>query len=336
MILQKEFFQLLSLSLFVTSVNPLMAAITEHPGSQSNELRKSNVQNDLQGVWDFRTITPLERPEELKHKEILSDEDEAELVQRALERQIDRPPPPGGVGGYNQFWMDRGTNVVDDRRTSLIVDPSDGKIPELTENSIRQKGSLDSDMPSERPVRYRAGGMGADGPEDRGLAERCILGFNAGPPMAPGGYNNNMQLFQTDDYVVILNEMVHHARIVPLDNRPHLPSKIKQWMGNSRGRWEHDTLVVETTNFTGKTASFAPNITTAFGTGQTLHLTERFKRLNQDTLLYEYTVSDPSTFTQSFTVAVPMKRGLAPLFEYACHEGNYAMFDILAGARVEE
>ena len=336
MILQKEFFRLFSISFFVITVNPLIAETQDRPAPQSDGPRASNGHPNLQGVWDFRTITPLERPEDFEHKALLSDEDEAALVQRALERQIDRPPPAGSVGGYNQFWMDRGINVVDDRRTSLIIDPLDGKIPELTQNAIRQKGSLDSDVHSVRPVRYRAGGMGTDGPEDRGLAERCILGFNAGPPIAPGGYNNNIQLFQTDNYVVILNEMVHHARIVPIDGRPHLSPKIKQWMGNSRGHWENDTLVVETTNFTGKTAGFAPNITTAFGTGQTLHLTERFKRLNQDTLLYEYTVSDPVTFTAPFTVAFPMKHGLAPLFEYACHEGNYAMFDILAGARVEE
>lgn len=177
--------------------------------------------------------------------------------------------------------------------------------------------------------------MGADGPEDRGLAERCIVGFNAGPPMAPGGYNNNVQLFQTSDHVVILTEMVHDARIVALDGRPHLPETIRQWSGSSRGRWVGDTLVVETTNFTDKTASFGPNITTAYGTGQTLHLTERFSRVGADTLLYEYTVSDPRTFAGPFTVALSMRRG-SGLFEYACHEGNYGMPDILAGARAQE
>ena len=290
---------------------------------------------DLGSVWDFRTITPLERPDEFAGQQVLTDEDEATLVKRAVERQIDRPPAPGGVGGYNQFWIDRGTNVVGDRRTSLIVDPPDGKLPSLTSNAFRQVGSLDADLASQLPVRYRAGGMGADGPEDRGLAERCLVGFNAGPPMAPGGYNNNMQLFQTSDYVVVVTEMVHDARIVPLDGRPHLPSSIRQWSGNSRGRWEHDTLVVETTNFTDKTASFGPVITTAYGIGRTLHLTERFSRTAEDTLLYQYTVTDPATFTRPFTVEIPMKRGEV-LYEYACHEGNYGLMDILAGARAQE
>ena len=297
--------------------------------------RQADGRPDLQGIWDFRTITPLERPEEFADRRLLTDEDVAALVERALERQVDRPPQPGSVGGYNQFWMDWGTNVVEDRRTSLIVDPPNGRLPPLTPNAFRQEGSLGSDLPSQLPVRYRAGGMGADGPEHRALAERCLVGFNAGPPMAPRGYNNNMQLFQTSDYVVIVTEMVHDARIVPLDGRPKLPGAIRQWSGSSRGWWEGDTLVIETTNFTDKIASYAPDITTAYGTGRTLHLTERISRTAEDTLLYQYTVTDPVTFARPFTVEVPMRRGIA-LFEYACHEGNYAMIDILAGARAEE
>ena len=317
------------------TVQPTMAQAQTATDGNWTVPRRADGRPDLQGVWDFRTITPLQRPEEFAGQQLLTDEDEATLVERALERQIDRPPPPGGVGGYNQFWMDRGTNVVEDRRTSLIVDPPEGRLPPLTPNAFQQEGSLNADLASQLPVRYRAGGMGANGPEDRGLAERCIVGFNAGPPMAPGGYNNNMHLFQTSDHVVILNEMVHDARIVPLDGRPHLPDTIRQWSGNSRGRWEGDTLIVETTNFTGKTASFGPVITTAYGTGTTLHLTERFSRIAEDTLLYQYTVTDPVTFTRPFTVEIPMRRGDA-LFEYACHEGNYGMLDILAGARARE
>ncbi len=149
--------------------------------------RQADGRPDLQGIWDFRTITPLERPEEFADRRLLTDEDVAALVERALERQVDRPPQPGSVGGYNQFWMDWGTNVVEDRRTSLIVDPPNGRLPPLTPNAFRQEGSLGSDLPSQLPVRYRAGGMGADGPEHRALAERCLVGFNAGPPMAPRG-----------------------------------------------------------------------------------------------------------------------------------------------------
>ena len=179
--------------------------------------------------------------------------------------------------------------------------------------------------PPDPPVRFLVGGMGMRGPEDRGLAERCLLGFNTGPPIVPvaprGRYNQNMQLFQTPDHVVVFTEMVHEARIVPLDGRDPLPDGIRQWMGSSRGRWEGDTLVVETTNFTDKTASFVPFTRLAIGTGRTLHLTERFRLVAADTLLYEFTIDDPASFTRPFTAAIPMKRGTAPLFEYADRSG---------------
>ncbi len=304
---------------------------------------------DLQGVWDFRTITPLERPNDLAEKAFLTDEEAAGLEQEAADRVArlaapsevrSEPLPAGGggaaVGAYNNFWFDTGTNVIEDRRTSLIVDPIDGKIPALVQGAVEQIGSAFEDVPSPRPIRYRAGGAGADGPEDRGLGERCLLGFNSGPPMIPSAYNNNMQLFQTEDHVVILNEMVHDARIVPLDGRPHVPDGTRQWMGDARGRWEGDTLVVETTNFTSLTPSFNPTITGGVGTGATLALTERFTRSDGDTLLYEYTVVDPATFTRPFSAAIPMRLSAGPIFEYACHEGNYGMQNILAGARAAE
>jgi hypothetical protein len=291
---------------------------------------------DLQGVWDFRTVTPMERPDKFAGQDVLTPEQAAELERQALERQVDGPPPKGSVGGYNQFWFDTRSAAIADRRTSLIVDPPDGKIPPLMPNARHQVGSLGEDTPSQLPVRYRSGGKGTDGPEDRGLAERCILGFNSGPPMLPGGYNQNFQLFQTSNHVVILNEMVHDARVVPLDGRPHLPGNIRQWMGDSRGRWDGDTLVIATTNFTDKTSSFSPSVMSAMGTGETLHLTERFTRVNADTLLYEYTVDDPATFTRPFTVAIHMRKSDKPIFEYACHEGNYGLLDILRGARAAE
>ena len=170
--------------------------------------------------------------------------------------------------------------------------------------------------------------MVTEGPEDRALSERCILGFNAGPPMTPSAYNNNVQLFQTPDTVVIFNEMVHDARIVPLDGRPHLAGSVRQWMGSSRGRWEGDTLVVETTNFLRET-SFT-------GSSANLRLVERFTRVADGTLLYEFTASDPTTYTRSWTAQVPMRLSDGHLYEYACHEGNYGMFNLLAGARAEE
>ncbi len=298
--------------------------------------RTADGRPDLQGVWDFRTITPLQRPAALGDKAVLTAEEAAQTeAQWANIKFFDRPAREGEVIAYNDFWLDLGTTVVGTRRTSLIVDPSDGRLPPLVPNVPRQVASLDADLPGERPVLYRAGGIGADGPEDRGVGVRCILGFNSGPPMMPSGYNN-MQLFQTPDHVVVLTEMVHDARIIPLDGRAHLPEEVQQWNGDSRGHWDGDTLVVETTNFTGKTASFNDNITTAIGTGETLHLTERFTRVDAETLLYEYTIDDPTAFTRPFTVAQPMRKNSGQIFEYACHEGNYGMTNMLTGARIQE
>ena len=291
---------------------------------------------DLQGVWDFRTITPLQRPRALGDRAALTEEEAASAEARAAQTQTALLEALGGkIGAYNAFWFDLGTNVVDSLQASLIVDPPNGQLPTLVEGAQRQMGSLTNDIPGERPVRYRSGGIGLDGPEDRALAERCLVGFNSGPPMMPSGYNNNMQLFQTPDHVIILNEMVHDMRSIPLDDRPHLRG-IRQWMGDPRGHWEGDTLVVESQNFTEKTSSFDPAATFGLGTGETLHLTERFTRLDGDTLLYEYTVDDPSTFAQPFTVALPMRKLELPVFEYACHEGNYGLLNILRGARADE
>ena len=301
---------------------------------------------DLQGVWDFRTLTPLQRPTDRADQAVLTAEEVAKIEANAVQRAIDADRPSevrteplevgGNVGAYNNFWFDRGAGVVDDRRTALIVDPPDGRVPTVQPSVPQQGGPAAEDATPKRPVRFRVGGIGMDGPEDRGLAERCLLGFNSGPPIVPAGYNQNLQLFQTASYVVILNEMVHDARIVPLDGRDHLPESIRQLMGDSRGYWDGDTLVVNTTNFTEKTASFNPSVTSAVGSGVTLRLTERFRRVADDTLVYEFTVDDAATFTRPFTASLPMKRGAAPLFEYACHEGNYGMRNLLSGARVEE
>ncbi len=272
---------------------------------------------DLNGVWDFRTITPLERPESHAGKAVLSDQEAAEFEARTAARRVDRKPRPGSVGGYNQFWFEWGTKVLNDKRSSLIVDPADGRVPPLTA-AAKDRAETLSAVRARRP----------EGPEDLNLWSRCLLGFNAGPPMNPSAYNNNFQLVQTADHVVILTEMVHDARIVPLDGRPHLPPDIRQWRGDSRGRWEGDTLVVETTNFTRET-SFR-------GSGPNLHLVERITHVDQDTLLYEYTMNDPESFTKPWSVAVTMRRSEEPMYEYACHEGNYAMTNILGGAREEE
>ena len=293
---------------------------------------------DLGGVWDFRTITPLERPEALGDKAVLTPEEAATFQKEALEaRNADRRD--GGARrdverAYNDFWWDYGDNLTEDLRTSLITNPTDGRIP------TRLPGVDDADAlrrdERRHPVKERVViGSPAHGPEDLGLSERCILGFNAGPPMLPSAYNNNFQLYQTPNYVVIYNEMVHDARIVPLDDRPHLPGTISQWLGDSRGHWEGNTLVVESTNFTGKTGSFY-TIARSYGSGSTVRLVERFTRIDDDRLLYAFTVDDPTTFSELFTAEIPMNRTDAPMFEYACHEGNYGMTNLLAGARVQE
>ena len=212
--------------------------------------------------------------------------------------------------------LDRGTKVVGDRRTSLIVDPPTGRVPALTPEGEKRKafgGRRD------RPA----------GPEDRNVAERCILGFNSGPPMEPRAYNNNVQIVQTPGYVAILNEMVHNTRIVPMHGRPH--GHLRQWNGDSRGRWDGDTLVVETKNFYGPTS-----FTERQGASGDMHLVERFTRLDAETLMYEFTVSDPKTWTKPWTVALPMTISSELIYEYACHEANYAMEAMLKGARLEE
>ena len=325
-----------TLAVLVLFLASALTSVSVDAQTATGPPRLADGRPDLQGVWDFRTITPLQRPRRLSDRAVLTEEEVAAVEARATQTQTALVESIGGtIGAYNAFWFDLGTNVVASRQTSLIVDPPDGRLPPLVEGATRQVGSLTRDIPGERPVRYRSGGIGLDGPEDRALAERCLLGFNSGPPMMPSGYNNNIQLFQTAEHVVILNEMVHDARSIPLDGRPHLDG-IRQWMGDPRGHWDGDTLVVESRNFTNMTSSFDPGATSGLGTGDTLHLTERFTRLDEDTLLYEYTVNDPSTFTRPFTVALPMQRLDLPIFEYACHEGNYGLLNILRGAREDE
>ena len=282
---------------------------------------------DLQGVWDFRTVTPLERPDEFEGKAFLTDQEANEFEQKLAATRVDRRPDEGNTGTYNQFWFDRGTSVVSDRRTSLIVDPSDGKIPTLTPAAIKRKAEMERERAGAGFHEVAPGGFVEDlGPG--GLQLRCITGFNSGPPMTPAAYNNNVQLFQTEDYVVLLNEMNHNARIVPLDGRAHID--LPQWTGDSRGHWEGDTLVVETSNFLRET-SFMRG-----GASKHLHLVERFTRVSGDMLVYEAAVDDPTMWTSQWTYEVPMTKSPDPLYEYACHEGNYGLYNILAGARVEE
>ena len=281
---------------------------------------------DVQGVWDFRTITPMERPADLGDTAVLTEAQAArvEAETAAAQAARDTETPFDTVGNYNQFWFDPGATVIDTRRTSLVVDPPDGRIPEKTpEAAARYAAGTEAGRGLRRHTPTPGGFVEDLGPG--GVQVRCILGFNSGPPMTPGGYNQNVQLLQTPDRVVILNEMIHNARIVPLDGSP--PGDVPQWAGNSRGRWEGDTLVVETTGFLRETA-FQSGLT-----GSGLRLTERFTRAAPDVLLYAVTVDDPTVWTRPWTYEIPMRRSEHPLYEYACHEGNYGLYNILAGAR---
>ena len=279
-------------------------------------------QPDLQGVWTNATITPFERPKDLAGKEFFTEKEAAEYEKRLLDQgNRDRRPGTASAdvaGAYNEFWFERGSKVVESRRTSLVVDPPDGKIPALTPEAQKRQAAR---------AEYRRLHP-ADGPEDLSLNNRCILWPTAGPPMLPGAYNNNYQIVQSPGYVVIFVEMIHDARIIPLDGRPHVPQNVRLLMGDSRGRWEGNTLVVETTNFTDKTAFR--------GSGPNFHLIERFTRTSPDTIVYEFTANDESSFTRPWTAQIPMKKTPDPIFEYACHEGNYGMEGILRGARAEE
>jgi hypothetical protein len=284
--------------------------------------RTADGQPDLQGIWTNATLTPLERPAELAGKAFFSEVEAAEYEKRARERtHADRRGATAEADlatGYNDVWWDRGTKVVSTRRTSLIVDPPDGRIPPLTPDA-QHRAAARAEARRLRP---------ADGPEDLTLADRCIVRANAGPPMLPAGYNNNYQIVQSAGHVAILIEMIHEIRIIPLDARPHLSSAIRHLLGDSRGRWEGNTLVVETTNFTNRT-NFR-------GAGEHLRVVERFTRIDAETLLYQFTVDDPQSFTRPWSGEVPMKKTEGPLFEYACHEGNYSAANTLSAARAAE
>ena len=292
--------------------------------------RTPDGQPDLQGIWTNATLTPLERPAELAAKEFLTPE-EAEDYQKRVLARWDRDNRGGGAEAdlgraYGSAWWDADARLVPVTRTSLIVDPPEGKLPPLTPDA--QKRVNDARVERQRRP--------ADGPEDRPLMDRCLWWPAVGPPMLPSFANNspysplvsNYQFLQGPGYVAIVNEILHETRLIPLDGRPHLPPRIRKWMGDSRGRWEGTTLVVDTTNFTAK-SQFR-------GTGDALHLVERFTRTGPDAVLYEFTVDDPASFTRPWSARIPMIRSEGPMIENACHEGNYGLRFLLGIARWEE
>jgi hypothetical protein len=284
---------------------------------------------DIQGTFTFSTITPLQRPEALAGKDVLTPE-EAAAFEASENKRLNRdlfdpekgapsagyaPRSQGGVLSYNEFWYERGSQVTEDRRTSLIVDPPDGRIPFTAATRARN---------AEQTARNNS--SFADSYEDRSLGDRCLIGFNSGPPMISSTYNNNVQIFQTPGYVVIFNEMIHDARIIPTDGRPH--GTVPRWTGDSRGRWEGDTLVVETINFRRETS--------LSGSSAATRLVERFTRVDPKTVRYEFTVTDPTTYTRPWTAVMPLRAIDELLYEYACHEGNYGLRGILGAARARD
>jgi hypothetical protein len=287
--------------------------------------RTADGQPDLQGMWTNATITPFERPKALAEKPFLTEQEAADLEQQAADRRAtadDRAPAPGNVGSYNDVWFDSGTKVVATRRTSLVVDPPDGRVPVKPEAEEARNHNLTT----------------LDSWEPWSPWDRCIT---RGPGrMFPAGYNNAYQILQTPGYVVIHHEMIHEARIIPVDGRPHLDKSIRLWTGDPRGRWEGNTLVVETKNFNDK-GWIATNAASARLRGvphsDALRLVERFTRVDADTISYEVTIEDPNIYTRPWTVAIPLTRDPSyQIFEYACHEGNRAIENILSMARTAE
>lgn len=293
------------------------AAVQAAGGSQ----RTASSAPDLEGVWNFATLTPLERPAALADKEFLTDAEAAAFVRDTLERnnrdRRDGGPEVDVARAVNDGWFDRGSalaRVHGRNRTSLITDPPNGRLPALTP-AARARTAAEAADNRQHP---------ADGPENRSLQERC-LAFNAGPPILPGPYNNYLQIFQFPNYVVLLTEMIHDARIVPIGNATPARLDVPRWLGEPRGRWDGNTLVVESLHFNG--------INDVRGSDRQLRLTERFTRADRETLLYEFTVDNPTAFVQPWSAVIPMTRSDDRIFEYACHEANYALMDILRGAR---
>ena len=279
----------------------------------------------LQGNWDFRTVTPFQRPAAFADKEFLTPE-EVEDYEAAVRAGREARASAEFDGeydqqdldvGYNQFYLDQGTTMTTTMRTSQLIYPENGRMPAMTERG-REASAYFRVLQSRSP----------HGPEDRNLYDRCNLGFNAGPPMRSGAYNNMMKLIQTENYVMIQTEMVNDHRVIPTSGGQALPASMQLWKGDSRGQWDGDTFVVTTTNFT--------HLSRFSGTGESMTLTERFTRLDENRLEYEWTVDDLEMFEDKFTAVVELQLTDADLYEYACHEANYAMPLMLSGARKQE
>ena len=340
----------MAMAVMATVPRSATAQAQSAPAGETTTLRTPWGAPDLQGLWNNATMTPLQRPEGMADQEFMTEEEVARREQAAADRirELDNraarrteADPTGAVdrgvdgapGSYNSFWMDLATTVVPTRRTSLIIDPPDGRLPPLTPEA-EARLSAPAYL---RLGDVRDGRVPADGPEEMGLSERCL--WYRGIPSFPTGYNNHYQIFQTPDYIVMLQEHIHDVRYIPLDGRPHLPPHIRQFAGDSRGHWDGDTLVVETTNLRGPFIRKWNRPGHSMGRGDltdTVTVVERFTRVSPDVLDYEFTVDDPNTWTRPWSGSLPMNHSDGPMFEFACHEGNHGMYNMLTGSRADE
>lgn len=306
---------------------PLVAALGVGPALVSGQLAPSHAQRTLEGIWNSATTTPLERPAELKDKAFFTPEEAAEWDRQVAERNEEPPPQSAaartGTGTYNTFYREFGTRTVKTRRTSIVTDPPDGRIPALTPAA--------AEIRRLRLERLKLG----ENPEDLGLQDQCLAFVTAGPPLLPYSYNSNYQIVVTRDAVLVHAEMIHDARIIHLDGRPHPPAAVRQWMGHSIGRWVGDTLVVDTTNFRDGSGYYG-DAGGNFGFDENLRLVERFSLFDADTLLYQFEVDDPTAFTRPWKGELTMTRSTDNIYEFACHEGNYSLENMLRGYRAAE
>ncbi len=300
------------------SITFVMSLLASLPAVGQSVAHLRDGHPDLEGIWNTVTLTPLERPRDLAGRAYFTPEEAAAYEKRIVDRRETDPNDGAAAVADPAVWWERGTKVVSTLRTSLVIDPPDGRVPPLTPEAQKRM----------QQARAQTRAHPADGPEDRSLQERCLLPNSTGPPTLSGPYNNNIEIVQAPGFVMLTIEMIHDVRVVPMDGRPHLAAGVRQWMGDPRGHWEGDTLVVDSTNFTDKT-HFR-------GSDENLHLVERFTRVDADTILYQFTIDDPTAFTRPWTGELPMHRSAGPMYEFACHEGNRALPNMLRIAREAE
>jgi hypothetical protein len=303
----------------------VVAVLSLVPALVSGQRASREGHAGFDGVWNSATVTPLERPRQFTDKPFFTPEEAAAWERQVAENNEERPPQPGArnTGTYNTFFREFGTRTVRTLRTSIVTDPADGRIPALTPAAAEIK-------------RRRAEAQkNVESAEDTGLQDQCLAFLTAGPPMLPYSYNSNYQIVQTKDAIVVHVEMIHDARIIYMDGRPHLSPGIRRWMGDSIGHWAGNTLVVDTTNFNDG-GGFYGDAGGNFGWDRHLHLVERFSLLDADTLLYQFEIDDPTAFTQPWKGELTMTRSSDRLYEYACHEGNYSLTNMLRGYRATE